>query len=374
MAIGVINFPLINNRDIISGKTSAERNVSLANALQRLKEQQQRLDIQDPLIAQLRMISILKGQRNLMFPLLATGGLPGQVGSLEYLDKTNPDYAKILRGLMTKKQQSDAARNMYYLKLGSSIDWRYLPPDEKRAWLSTARGMGYDPSDATKLFEQGVTLSDLANKKGVSLGEVTPNFVPTTTTISSLQRQTMGKAANRVLSKYITEWTAPYARKFAGYSPKAIWEAIKNDDPKKIGKFYAGIILTSELSSGRFRQLQGQVGIEAIKHLTEQSMQNFKPFDPGISPEAYTEAQYSVEKGITDAADAERRVAGNPYAKVALVNLNLPQDVKDMSYSDIEEIAREQGVSLDEVYESIVADYPEYNLNFEDVRNYFENK
>jgi hypothetical protein len=206
--------------------------------------------------------------------------------------------------------ESQKARAKYYEKMTDSMDYRSLPIDQKSALLAQASGMGYDPNEATTLLMKGNNLRDLAKNAGFDPENMPDAIYPATKSdVAKINQRKAALSEINTLNPVISSALAPYSRSIMGYSPKQVSEAISNTDPDAQARFLAAKALIPELSAIRLKAMQGsQIGIEAMKEVTNASMSNVKAYKSLVSPEVFEQMNKYIDSWVTQAADSANRV------------------------------------------------------------------
>lgn len=299
------------------------------------QKQQELMKYVDPMAQQQLALAKQKAQN----PLLNASGAAGQIGAMMYLQDLAKQHqtgsslgsptqvssspfaqnAQAIQNALTGRLAAQEAQTKYKNIESSALPWRNLPPDEKEANLAKARGMGYTSDEASNLFSNGKTLSDLASAKGFQgkdLEEIPSIYAPKGGAISQVQMRKIALNELDNMSPTIAQWTAPYARRFDGFSPTQIADAISNDDPEKQAKFLAGRIVGPEFQALRVKAMSGRVGEGAIKDLTDKALQNFNIYQGLVSPEVYKRAQTLATQLIENSANK---------ANSAFLNMSQPK-------------------------------------------------
>lgn len=219
------------------------------------------------------------------------------------------------KGSTTSEAQK--ARADYYNKMTESTNYRSLPIDQKSALLAQASGMGYDPNEATSLFMQGKNIRDLAKDAGFDPENMPDAIYPATKKdIAAINQRKTALQEINTLNPIISSALAPYSRTVMGYSPQQITDAISNTDPDAQAKFLAAKAIIPELSAIRLRAMQGsQIGIEAIREVTNASMSNVKAFKGLVSPEVYDQMNKYIDSWITQATNSANRVNASQFSQ-----------------------------------------------------------
>ncbi len=268
-------------------------------------------------------------------PLLNSAGPAGQIGAAIYL-KNHPELMSGPMGsgtpnsktdlqpmedmsqsiLDAMKAEVDRKRSFadFYGQRSEGFKFNSLPLDERKYLIAQATSMGYDPIDAEEKYFQGYTIEDLAKDKGIDTKNIpSPQYRPTGTTVTRLQQREQLLSEINVLDEKVSNAITPYSRRFNGYSPKQIIEAISNKNVDKQAEYLAARALYPELVSMRVRLMQGTVGIEALREITESSMGNISAYASLTSPEVYAKTNENIIKWLSDAANAANKKA-NPSA------------------------------------------------------------
>lgn len=273
-----------------------------------IKKTQTMLEAQ-PILNQLRMAQAARANQLASDPF--GGHVPsGAAGESYWMAQLKNRYgsdsdivknAQKQLDLENELKQSNITRRS---QINNAQAYSSLPADEKKRVVATAVGMGYDPSEASRLLNSGKTLSDMSQEKGIDLKEVQPVYPLGGETLKQMQKR--GAFANeiKVLQTRINEATKGYGRRLAGYSPKQVMDAISNENPDQQGRYLAARALAPELNALRLNAMNGKVGIEAIKHLTEKAGQNSKVFESLISDDARQSMNNYMSQWIDEAQNA----------------------------------------------------------------------
>lgn len=232
---------------------------------------------------------------------IAQGNNPGL---MNYQDAQN----LLLKG-MTAPIEKNIAQSNYYQSRASGFNFQSLPPTEKSYMIAQAAGIGLPPLQGAAYFNNGGTLEQLAQQKGLDPNNLpTPLYAATPATVQLIQRRNQALNEINTIQPEITAGMSPYARQFGGYAPSQIADAIQNDNPDQQARFLAARALMPEMASLRLKAMGGNIGIEAIKEVNNQSMGNIKSFQSLVSPKVYTAAQNYVDDWINQGANAANKV------------------------------------------------------------------
>lgn len=238
---------------------------------------------------------------------------PMQGGNMTPGNGNMMDILKQGIGLNLKAKEASTALNQAKAK---GYTFNSMPVDFKNYLLALGGGMGINPNEMTKRLANGETVEEIATKEGFDPNNMPEAIYPLTgADRTRLHQRQQANAESKILSKTISEWMAPYSRRFGGYSPKQLGEALKGENPDGQAKYLAALALQPEQAGIRIRSMAGNVGIEAIRELTEKSMGNAKIYQGTISPAVYQKAQDLVEQKITQAMEAANAMAQMPITE-----------------------------------------------------------
>lgn len=268
----------------------------------------------------------------LQHPLYGQAGMAGQVGAAELLRKNpqlakNPNALNLIEQSMSGGLANQQAQTELHQKQASGYDFNSLPISSKEYLLAQTAGMGIDPVEGRKLLASGKSLEKIASDNGYD-----PNNLPEPVYPLTKAGQTAFKnrqAANeeiKALSGKISNATKEYSRKLFGQSPKLILEAIQGKNEEGQAKALAARALQPELAAIRLRMGGGNVGIEAIREMTNTSMGHLNVIDGMISPNVYSKAQEYVDQWLTEAVDAANKKATQGIATKKSTGGNLVED------------------------------------------------
>lgn len=239
-------------------------------------------------------------------PYNSNGG--SQNSALSALPSTNDLMNLGVKSFLAPIQKNIAQAD-YYQTRASGYNFQSLPPAEKSYTIAQAVGMGIDPMQATTLLNNGQTITSIAQSRGLDPNNLpTPIYAATPATVQLIQRRNQALNEINTIQPEITAGMAPYARQFANYSPSQIANAIQGDNPDQQARFLASRALQPEMASLRLKAMGGNIGIEAIKEVNNQSMGNIKSFQGLVSPKVYTSAQNYVDEWINQGANAANKI------------------------------------------------------------------
>ena len=257
-------------------------------------------------------------------PLYGQPGVAGQIGAAQISDPQTSQM--IMQSLKNKQQQiqSDADLNS---KRAEGYTFNTLPMPDRQYLLAQAAGMGIEPNEAATRFNKGETIDQMASSQGFDpQNKPEPVYPLTPSGQTQLKMRQAANAEIKVLGSKISDAMAPYSRKIMGKSPKQIIEAIKGQEPDSQAKLLAAKALQPELASIRLRMGGGNVGIEAIREMTNSSMGHIGTFEALVSPEVYKKTNEYVDKWLTEAVEAANSKATQGIAKKENKSSNVEND------------------------------------------------
>lgn len=236
---------------------------------------------------------------------------PGDVGQALYTNmikskygENSPEY-KDARASYEANLEKTKAQTERTGQLMGGASFRAMPAAEKTRAMAYASGMQYDPVEAGKLFAQGYTLQDLADKKGVKLEDVEPNYALPSPLITQQKNRNAFISEINNLEKNISVPMSKVSRKVAGYSPVQIWGTISGKmSADEQGQILAARALQPELAAIRNRAAGGAVGIQAIQKMQNAVLGQLNVVESTVSPEAYAAMSKYVDKWLNEAVGA----------------------------------------------------------------------
>lgn len=191
--------------------------------------------------------------------------------------------------------------------------WANMPVNQRQAMIAQASGMGIDPNEANRAFEEGKTIPILAKEKNLD-----PNNLPTPiypTTVGSLSRiQARQQALTEMdsLGKTISEWTAPYARRWKGYSIPAIIDAAKGENTEQVAKYLAARGAALDQAAIRVKTLGGNVGENILNDMVNSAMGKIEFPSTLVGSDLYAKTQAYLDKAIRESVMRANKVGLTP--------------------------------------------------------------
>jgi len=263
-----------------------------------------------------------KQQIENQFPLLNMPGTAGQIGSFQYLQATQPSSALSttpsqqfsLVDTMKKGLESNiSAKNAsaaYNQARTQGYNFQQMPVNFRGAMLAQGAGMGIEPTEMTKLLSNGQTMEQIATTHGFDPTNMPEPIYPLTAAGQNQlkQRQVANQELN-VLASKITDAVGPYAQTIGGMSPLQIGQALTGKNKEEQAKFLAARALVPELIAIRIRMMQGQVGVEALRELTNTSLLNVKAYQSLVTPEIFKRSNKLVEQWLNETVETANKKA-----------------------------------------------------------------
>lgn len=272
-------------------------------------------------------------------------------------EPANDNLAQMLLQNLNVDKNQKLARTDYYNKMAQSKNWASVPVDQKNQLLSQAAGFGISADEATNQFISGKTLSQMAQEKGFPNDQTQwPSPIYPTTKAAQTLIQKRAQSLNEInsLNPILTDAIKPYASRYSGYSVQQVLDAIRNDEPDKQAKYLAAQALIPEMAALRVRAMNGNVGIEAIREVTNASGMRIKTFQPLVTPEVWEKSQQYIDKWINNAVTSANRTGVRPYSPDMSMNTD-QQNMNMLNQEDLEFTAKKYGMTVDQVKQRLGA-------------------
>lgn len=251
-------------------------------------------------------------------PLLSSTGAAGQIGAMIKL-ASNPGMAEkyglnvnelnnLIKQSLQQNIASQQGRTELNLKRAQGLEFNSLPAEYKTQILALGGGMGIDPDTMTKELMSGKSLEQIASEKGYNPSDLPSPIYPLTAAgREQIRRRNDALQEINTLGKKVNEAMAPYSKRIAGYSPKQVMEALKGTNEDSQARFIAARALQPELAAIRLRMAGGNVGIEAIRELTNTSLGHVKIYEPFMNEKVFSKAMEYVDDWLNEAAQAANK-------------------------------------------------------------------
>ncbi len=180
------------------------------------------------------------------------------------------------------------------------------PAAFKSQQMALAAGLGLDPGTASNAFiNEGKTITDLAKEMDVDPKTIIPVYPTANENIKQTQIRSSLVSELHSIEGNLNKIQGDYSRKFFGYSPKQVANALKNKSPDEQGMILAARNLAPDIAALRAKiATNGTIGIEALREMTDKALGNLKVFEPLVSPEARKAMNLYTDEIIKEANDA----------------------------------------------------------------------
>lgn len=182
---------------------------------------------------------------------------------------------------------------------GSSFD--KLPTNDKKREIGLMTAMGVDPVEAASMLRKGTSASEYAKQQGIDISEVTPKYALGEQNIKDVQRTAAYFDELGSLEKNISAGMSEYPNRLKGYSLDQIADQLAGDKPEKVGRALASAALQPELAALRLKVQGGNIGIEAIRELTDKSLGNLKTVESLVDKPTYLAMQKYINQWLREA-------------------------------------------------------------------------
>lgn len=240
--------------------------------------------------------------------------------------------------------------------------WNSLSMPERDQYVGSLKAFGYDPAEASRMGQSGISMEQAAAMKGISSQEALslhPENAPSTTTRDRAADRTGREAESKVLNDFIVPAISRYLGPdvdLLGFSTEQLGDALSGMNEDDQANLIAAYKIQMDLAANQLKLGAGIAGIQAIKAQMEHSLTELKPMLPSISPKVWSKAQYKANDILSEGARAYSNAAEN-YGRVINEEKKLGNSLKDsmkgkknpgeMSREEIEaELAELQGESL----------------------------
>lgn len=216
-------------------------------------------------------------------------------------DATQEDIQKAYQEIHGSKLAHEQAVTNRSVDMTSGSSFDKLPTNDKKREIGLMTAMGVDPVEAAAMLRKGTSASQYAKDNDIDISQVTPKYPLGEQNIKDVQRTAAYFDELGTLEKHITEGMSEYPNRFRGYSLDQIADQLAGDKPDKVGKALASAALQPELASLRLKVQGGNVGIEAIRELTEKSQGDLKAVKSLIDKPTYLAMQKYIDQWLREA-------------------------------------------------------------------------
>lgn len=250
------------------------------------------------------------------------GGSPKANGELANFMVANPDatpeqikqaYEEIHGSKLAHEQA--VTKRSEDITSGSQFD--KLPINDKKREIGLMTAMGVDPVQATSYLRQsGNSATKYAEDNGIDIANVTPKYALGEQNIKDVQRTSAYFDELGSLEKNIAQGMAKYPNRLRGYSLEMIADQLAGDKPDEVGEALASAALQPELAALRLKVQGGNIGIEAIRELTDKSLGKLKAVESLVDKPTYEAMQHYINNWLREAGEIRIRSLEN-YGKLS---------------------------------------------------------
>jgi len=192
------------------------------------------------------------------------------------------------------------------------IRFNALGADGKAEILAHASPLNLDPlSLQHKLIVEGKSLPEIYKEQGKEMSDAIKSHLPTSANRTQQKSQDAGAAELDSLEEFASAGMAPYSRKFFGYSPSQIGEALSGQNEDEQAMYLAGRALQPEIAAARSRIAGGSNAQQALEHAQESALGSSKIFEALVSPSVFLKTQELIRRELKKALAARRSVIYN---------------------------------------------------------------
>lgn len=259
-------------------------------------------------------------------------------------EQSPSDLGGLLEGSIFANLEKTKLQNQAIQQRMSGQPFRSLPAAQKNQEIAQAKGFGYTGTEASKLFHDDYTLNDLAKAKGYGPDQSTwplAKYPPTMPILTQQQRANVAISGLKSIDPIMTEWMAPYAKKFGGHSLKLTAQMLSSSTAtdRDIGRFLAARNMQLEKAGLRARGAGALAGQHVLEDLASGALGKSKVLEELMTPNRYKEAQEATDELIQMMNRAENRTV-NTYQNESYENEDRQQRVQEMSDQELEALAQ----------------------------------
>jgi hypothetical protein len=173
-------------------------------------------------------------------------------------------------------------------------------------------------------------------------------YAPTNTDITRAHFRQQAVAELNTIEPIVAAGLAPYSRRFDGYSPLQIADALSGENPERQIEFLMAKGVQPEIAGLRVKSMGGQVGIEAIREAQDAAVGRIKIYQAGVSPEIFRKAQERIRQVINMGVERANSVGFNPE-KAQNKDVGRNTSAANYSDADLQHTADKYGMTVDQV-------------------------
>jgi hypothetical protein len=208
-------------------------------------------------------------------------------------------------------------------QLTTGAPYLTLPAPEKNWMLAQARALGIPGAEASSEFIKGKSILDLAEKQGFPRDYSKlpqPSYAATTSSLTNAQRRASSLAELKAIDDFAVNAQAPYAQRFAGFSPLEVMQKFKDTfgtlpekEKKQLIDFTAANMVMPDVNVLRPKMMGMQnIGVEAMREISKAAHNRWKTMESTMSPELFREATKKANQLMEKMVNAGNKAIFSP--------------------------------------------------------------
>lgn len=231
---------------------------------------------------------------------------------LEHSPDADPEHVKALKDAYNAEQEHVKAVTNRSKDITAGNQFDKLPVNDKKREIGLMSAMGVDPVKAVSYLRQsGNDATKYAEENGINIADVTPKYALGEQNIKDVQRTSAYFDELGSLEQNISRGMAKYPNRLKGYSLEMIADQLQGDKPEEVGEALAAAALQPELASLRLKVQGGNIGIEAIRELTNKSLGKLNTVEALVDKPTYEAMQNYINKWLKEAGEIRIRTLEN---------------------------------------------------------------
>jgi len=243
------------------------------------------------------------------------------------------------------QDETKAARNK---QLVNSHVWSSMPSSSKENLTALANGLGIRPDVFTRGMTEGKTFEQIASEHGYQpddIAEVIPKYLATTSNVSQENDRRKNLAELSVIEEKVTEWMAPYARKFAGMSPKQVIDSFQGKNTDDLAKYYAALALQPEIASLRIKAMGGNMSHAGLEDIIKANFGKSKINESQVGPEVYKKMNHYLAEILKEGSQAAtREIYGRGRPNKPQGSISKTKNPEEMTQEEVDAELQEAGL------------------------------
>lgn len=309
------------NRGIESGSNLMNRLMQQKQAQQQLAQQQALLPFQMAEYEHKAQMHPL----DLQFKQAQINSELAKPNEYEFKKERQPLDLELLRQKIehekakTQKSKISSAGSSEDRKRQLTTPWANMTTTQRENMAALANGLRIRPDAFTKGMLEGKTFEQIGAENGYSpqdIESVMPKYFATASNVTQQNQREQNLAELEVMEDTITDWMAPYARKFAGMSPKQIADSFGGKNIDSLAKYYAALSLQPEMAALRIKVMGGNMSHAGLEEIVKLALGKGKISEAMVGPEVYKKMQHYTQELLKKGAEASRQsIYGRPGGK-----------------------------------------------------------